>query len=120
MKVDAYATLGKSSMKRLQVIPLVLGLFLTSAAGLSNAQGTGDQAGASVTRAQVKMERDEFLKTHRWDDTHSAWVSVKDKPRQMSTLTRAHENAETRQFVRTHRWDDVTGAWVEQSPANKK
>jgi hypothetical protein len=71
------------------------------------------------TRAEVKAERDEFLRTHRYDQTSDAWVAA-ETPRNMSTMTRAQVRDETRQFLRTHQWDDNASAWVAKKADTKK
>jgi hypothetical protein len=112
MKADAYTTLGKASMKRLQLVPLVLGLFLTSATGVIYAQGTGDQMGASKSRAEVKMDRDEFLKTHRWDSLEDNWVMMSEYEAPAGVKSRAEITAARDEFMRNNRWDETRSAWV--------
>jgi hypothetical protein len=72
------------------------------------------------TRAEVKAERDEFLRNNHYDAAKETWVPLKANPRKLETLSRAQVRSETRQFLRTHRWDDSSGTWVEQPPAKKK
>jgi len=65
----------------LQAASLVAGLFFTFAfafaGGVVQAQGASDPAAvAPLVREQVKMERDEFISTHQWDDIKGPWVEV--------------------------------------------
>ena len=99
-------------MKRLQVIPLLLGFLCASTAGVVNAQSTNDQAQASPSRAQVKMERDEFLKTHHYDDVTSNWVLNSGSEPPIGMKTRAEVKAERDEFMRNNRYDTGTETWV--------
>jgi hypothetical protein len=72
------------------------------------------------TRAEIKAERDEFLRNNRYDSATESWIPLKAQPRDMGTMTRAQVREETRQFIRTHTWDDVKGAWVDRMLAKKK
>jgi hypothetical protein len=72
------------------------------------------------TRAEIKAERNEFMRNNRYDSATETWISLKGQPRDISGLTREQVREETRQFVRTHTWDDVKGAWVERSLPKKK
>jgi hypothetical protein len=62
-------------------------------------------------RAEVRKERDEFLKKHRWDTATETWVPL-IQPRVVSQLSREQVRRETREFLRTHEWDTVTEAWI--------
>jgi hypothetical protein len=99
-------------VKRLQVLPLVVGLCLAVPGAWVNAQGTGDKAGAPASRAQVKMERDEFLKTHRWDEVNSNWVLKSGVEPPSGVKPRAEVRAERDEFLRNERWDTVNNVWV--------
>jgi hypothetical protein len=72
------------------------------------------------SRAEIRAERDEFLRNNRWDDPTSTWVSLKGAPRDVSKMTREQVRSETTHFLRTHEWNEVTQAWVEKAPAKKK
>lgn len=112
MKTDAPIKHGSFSLKRLQALPLVLSLFLASATGVANAQGTGDPGAASPTRAQVKMERDEFMKTHHWDAGMDNWVLKPEYEAPMGIKARTEVRAERDEFMRNNRWDGGTQSWV--------
>jgi hypothetical protein len=112
MKTDARNKNGSFSMKRLQALPLVLGLLLAGTAGVVSAQGAGGQTAASPTRAQVKMEREEFLKTHRWDAGAENWVMKPEFEAPGDLKSRAEVKAAREEFLRNTRWDPATTAWV--------
>ncbi|MGA8783933.1 MAG: hypothetical protein WB542_01290 [Polaromonas sp.] len=100
-------------MKRLQILPLVLGLFFTFSGGMANAQTAGATAGAApMTREQVKMERDEFLRTHRWDAATDNWVMKPGIEAPAGMKSRAEVKAERDEFMRNHRWDQASDNWV--------
>jgi hypothetical protein len=104
-------------MKRLQVLPVILGLSFALTAGMANAQATGGAAGAApVTREQVKMDRDEFMRMHRWDATSDNWVLKSDIEAPAGMKSRAEVKAQRDEFMRNHRWDAVSDNWV---PLNK-
>lgn len=96
-------------MKRLHVLPLVFGLFFTFSGGMVNAQTVG---AAPMTREQVKMERDEFLRTHRWDTATDNWVMKPDIEAPTGMKSRAEVKAERDEFMRNHRWDPTSDNWV--------
>ncbi len=104
-------------MKRLQVLPLLLGLMFASTAGVVNAQSAGAQAEASPTRAQVKMERDEFLKTHQWDAGTENWVLRSGVEPPVGMKSKAEIKAERDEFLSKHRFDMAGDRWVPMETA---
>ena len=99
-------------MKRIQIAPLVLGLLFAATTGLVNAQGVDAKAEAPLTRTQVKMERDEFLRTHQWDVISENWVLKSGVEAPVGMKSRAEIKAERDEFLRNNRWDDPTSSWV--------
>lgn len=99
-------------MKRLQALPLLMGLLFASTAGMVNAQTTGDKAGASTTREQVKMERDEFIKTHHYDEVTSNWVLNSGSEPPAGMKSRAEIKAERDEFLRNNKYDTRLDVWV--------
>ena len=97
-------------MKRMQIASLVLGLLLGATGGVVNAQSVGAQAEASNTREQVKMDRDEFLKTHRWEGDN--WVLKPGFEAPAGMKSRAEMKAERNEFLRNNRWEQATSSWV--------
>jgi hypothetical protein len=63
------------------------------------------------TRLQVKMERDEFLKSHRWDHVNGEWVLKGDVMPPTGVKSREQIKTERDTFLRAHRWDREKG-WV--------
>lgn len=99
-------------MKRLQAIPLLLGLLFASTAGVVSAQSAGGMTSASPTREQIKMERDEFIKTHRWDEVSSNWVLNSGYEPPVGMKSRAEVEAERDEFLRNNKYDMRVNDWV--------
>lgn len=77
------------------------------------AQSTAKEAASAVTRAQVKAERDEFLKTHEWvGDEWRLKLKKGEKAPAPSGKTRAEIKAERDAFLKDNRWDSAAEAWV--------
>jgi hypothetical protein len=74
-------------------------------------------AGCERTRAEVRSECVEFLKTHRWDEEAGDDVSrsgaKKTAPAKLPEGVRARADirAERDRFMRSNRWNEVTGQW---------
>lgn len=100
-------------MKRLKILPLLAGLSLMSSAGFVSAQATlPAKAGESMTREQVKMDRAEFVKSHRYDEANDMWT-LKDgyeAPGEMKS--RAQVKADRDMFLSKNRWDFATSSFV--------
>ena len=97
---------------RLQVSSVVLGLFCAFSGAMVQAQGaSGTAAAAPLTRDQVKMERDEFLRTHQWDAVAENWVLKKGMEAPEGVKARAEVKAERDEFLRNHRWNPVSSDW---------
>ena len=99
-------------MKPLQVLPLILGFLCFSTAGMVNAQSTNENTGTPLTRAQVKLERDEFLKTHHYDEATSNWVLNSGSEPPAGMKTRAEVKAERDEFLRNNHYDAAKETWV--------
>ena len=91
-------------MKRLSLLPLVLAATLTAFAVPSQAQ--------SLTREQVKMERDTFLALMRWDELTGMWVLKSGMEPPKGVMSRAEVLAMRDQFLRMNVYDDTVGSWV--------
>lgn len=71
------------------------------------------QSGSGVTRAEVQAECANFMKTHEWSETKSAWVlkpGVKAPARNVKTS--AQIEAETAAFLKVNRWDEAKSRFV--------
>ncbi len=100
-----------SPLHAVRVAPLLLGLALVAPCELVHAQGSGDAA-AAQTRDQVKRDRDEFIKTHRWDAVTDGWVLKSGAEAPTGMKTRAQIRAERDEFLRNNRYDAGTDTWV--------
>lgn len=98
-------------MKNLFIYPLLSGLLLISPATLVYAQ-TDSPAAMPLTREQVKRERDEFIRTHRYDTASENWVLKEGMEPPKSMKTRAEVKAERDAFLRSHRYDQASEMWV--------
>jgi hypothetical protein len=79
-------------------------------------QTASNGAEGGKTRAQVIAERDEFLRTHRWDNCLDDWV-VKDEFKTPEvSCTRDEVRKERDEFLRTHRWEPGADVWVPLKP----
>jgi hypothetical protein len=98
------------------VLTLAFGLLAT---GLAQAQRPVEAmaaAGPTATRAQVKMDREEFLRTHRWDDTSDVWTLQDNFDPPMGVRSRADVRAARDTFLRANRWDELNGMWKPRTP----
>lgn len=101
---------GNFMMKRLHV--LFLGLLFASTAGMVSAQGVGDKAGTSMSREQIKKERDEFMRTHQYDNAAENWVLKPGVEPPAGMKPRAAVKAEREEFLRNNRYDGPSEKWV--------
>lgn len=99
-------------MKRTQVLSLLLGLSLASSAALVNAQSTADKQDVAPTRSTIKMERDEFLRTHRWEEGSELWILKAGVEPPAGVKSRREVTGARDEFLRNNRWDESTGRWV--------
>lgn len=91
-------------MKRLSLFSVLLATTLALVSVPGHAQ--------SLTREQVKMDRDAFLALMRWDETTGMWVLKSGIEPPKGVLSRAEVIAMRDQFLRMNVYDDSTGAWV--------
>jgi hypothetical protein len=102
----------KYAIKSMGVLPVVMGLLLASSVTLSSAQSATGAAVTPLTRAQVKMERDDFLKSHTYDSATETWMVKKGFEAPAGMKTRAEIKAERDEFMRNNRYDTATEAWI--------
>jgi len=100
-------------MKRQQALPLILSLFCALGTGAAHAQDMGSTAAAAapLTREQVKRDRDEFLRTHRWDTITDNWVLKSGVEAPTGVKSRAEVKAERDEFLRNNRWNETRDQW---------
>jgi hypothetical protein len=97
-------------MKHVQDLRTLLALTVVAATTMVS---TVNAAGIKQDeqRLQVKMERDEWIKTHRWDPVAGEWVLKSNALPPKGVKSRDEIKAERDAFLRAHRWDREQG-WV--------
>lgn len=90
-------------MKRSTVLPMLIGIGFALASGTISAQ---------ETRAKVKMDRDEFLKTHQWDEQRATYIMKSSAEPPAGVKTRAEIKAERDAFLSKNRFDEPSSRWV--------
>jgi hypothetical protein len=96
----------------LKTISLASVMTASLAFGAAQAQTADSSATAPPTRAAIKMETAEFLKTHRWDDDQSVWVMRSGVQAPAGVKPRAEVKAERDAFLRANQWNNETSSWV--------
>jgi hypothetical protein len=85
---------------------LVLGMSaLVAGPAAAQAQGKG------LTRAQVTMDRDEFLAMARYDEAYGGWV-LKDMAMPKGVKSREEVQMMRDEFLSMHTWNDRENVWV--------
>lgn len=78
------------------------------------------------TRAEVRAECVEFLRTHRWDEGAGGYVPLAGSKGQATVAppegvkTRAEVRAERDAFLRSHRWIEASSTWEPVDGAPRK
>jgi hypothetical protein len=91
--------------------------ILASAHALAQAAGAADGT-CPRTRAEVRAECIEFLRTHQWDEGAGNYVlkpGMKGPARSTppeGVKSRAEVRAERDKFLRAHRWNEAASEWV--------
>lgn len=89
-----------------------LAAITLAASGLAPAQTTSANPESTLTRAQAKMDRDEFLKTHRYDTGTENWVLKSGVEAPAGVKSRAEIKAQRDEFLRNNRYDNATETWT--------
>lgn len=107
-------------MKRSESVALAIGLSMALTTGLVSAQKADGQASPGLTRNQVKMERDEFLKYYRWDKTLDIWSLKSGVEPPTGVKTRAEVRGERDAFLSANRWSNTLAIWepIKGAPRN--
>jgi hypothetical protein len=94
-------------------LPLVasLGMCVALVGGTAMAQSPEELACAK-TRAEVRNDCVQFLKTHVWNDGLGTYVLKEGAAPPEGVKTRAQVVAERNQFLAANKWDDGKSAWV--------
>ncbi len=69
-------------------------------------------APSAKTREQVKLERNEFLRSHEWDADADTWVLKPEFEAPEGVMSREEVKRERDRFMSTHRWDPDQDQWV--------
>ena len=75
-------------------------------------QATATATSGPLTRAQVKMEREDFIKSHKWDPENENWVLKPEYEPPGPMKGRAEVRKERDEFLKNNRWDTTTETWV--------
>jgi hypothetical protein len=95
---------------------LLLALAMACSAGTALAQNASPAQAAPLTRAQVRMDTAEFLKTHEWIDATDTWVLKSGYEPPTGVVSRATVKAQRDEFLRNNRWDDRNAVWSPRKP----
>ena len=93
-------------------LPLVatLGVCAALVGGTASAQSPEELACAK-TRAEVRNDCVQFMKTHRWDDGLGTYVLKEGAAVPEGVKTRAQIVAERNKFLASNRWNDAKSMW---------
>jgi hypothetical protein len=86
--------------------------FVLALGGLVAAPTPAQAQGSTLTRAQVKMDRDAFLAMARWDETVGNWVLKDDMAMPAGVASRAEVKAMRDKFLSMNKWNESTSQWV--------
>ncbi len=95
-------------MRHQRLFSTLVGIGLATGVSLTFAQAT-------TSREQVKMERSEFLKSHRYDAGTMDWVLKPGMEAPAGVMSRAEIIAERDKFLSENRWTGSTQGWVQLS-----
>lgn len=105
----------------LKTIPLAVGMTAALMFGAAaQAQTPASPSAAPMTRAEIKMDTAEFLKTHRFDEAMGVWMLKSGVEPPAGVKPRAEVKAERDAFLRTNRWDTETSNWVPMKPGTTR
>ena len=94
-------------------LPIVasLGICFALVGGMASAQ-TPEELACAKTRAEVKGECVQFLKTHVWNEGLGTYVLKSGVNPPEGVKTRQQIVAERNKFLAANRWDDGKTMWV--------
>jgi hypothetical protein len=93
-------------MKPFTALSLVIAGAILTLSSVSHAQTSG------LSREQVKMDRDAFLKIMRWDELTGMWVLKSGMEPPAGVMSRADVIAMRDKFLMMNVYDDTVGSWV--------
>ena len=94
-------------IKRIDFSSLILSAVLLTATSTVFSQTSTPNAPAA--RSEVRMERDDFLKAHRYDENERDWIA---QGTPSGNLPRAEVKVARDQFLSLNRWDNQQSAFV--------
>lgn len=101
-------------MKTSLPIAAVIGACL--AFGMGSASAQDDAMVCAKTRAEVKADCTQFMKTHTWDEGKGEWIAKSGGKAAAKTPegvpTRAQIRAERNKFLAANKWDDGKTEWI--------
>lgn len=100
-------------------LPIIasLGAFaaLMGSSAVAQVPQSPEDLACAKSRAEVKADCINFMKTHRWDDGASNWVlksgAKSDVKPPAGVVTREQVRAERNKFLAAHRWNDGKSMW---------
>jgi hypothetical protein len=102
---------------RLLAIPAAL-LVASAAHAQQPAPGGPTLRGESPSRMQLKMERDEFLRSHVWSETAGGWMLREGVDPPAGIKPRSEVKAARDEFLRNNRWTEAGGWMPTRTPRN--
>ncbi len=74
------------------------------------------ETGSPVTRAPMKMDTKEFLRTHRWDEATDTWMMNANTMPPAGVMSRAEVRAQRDTFLANNRWNNVASQYEPVGP----
>jgi hypothetical protein len=84
---------------------------LCLAGALAAVGGSAQAQDAPLTRQQVQMDRDTFLKLMQWDEHTGQWVLKSNMEPPKGVVSRSDVLAMRDEWLRHHRYDEPSGTW---------
>lgn len=105
---------GKDSISALLAMALTLpfGVSYAQSTATTNPVPSATKDAAPASRMQVKMERDEFLKTHVWQNVPGVWVLKSGVEPPVGVKSREAVKSDRDMFLSKNRWDNLTTSWI--------
>jgi len=96
------------------LVPLGLpGPALAQSAATVGQTARATQLADETARNTIRdTARDEFLRTHRWNDQRDNWRVLRVAPRNVDAMSITQMQTEVSLLRQTHRWDGSAGQWL--------
>ncbi len=102
-------------MKALTSISTLIALAIVTTSTVSVAQTASEKSATPATRNEIKMERQDFMKSHRYDDVLEVWTLKPEYEPPKGVKSRTEIIAERNKFLSMNRYDAGTQDWVKIS-----